>query len=167
MIWVSVQKLQLGCSWERSERHPPEDSFNGFSALLVINWFPDFISMLPRWRGQWCFGLCCQEEGKQDSVVPQFNQAAYRSGAMKGWRSASLILATLWPCWCYKRMLKLKVGASFQVLTIEQKAQPTLVHLLKLVKIKIHSRLSSCHSQYNYCIGEGCLNWSCCSTHLF
>lgn len=64
-------------------------------------------------------------------------------------------------------MLKLKVGASFQVLTVEQKAQPTLMHLLKLVKIKIHSRLSSCHSRRNYYIEDGCLNWSCCSTRLF
>lgn len=64
-------------------------------------------------------------------------------------------------------MLKLKVGTSFQVLTIEQKAQPTLVHLLKLVKIKIHSRLSSCHSQCNYHIDDDCWNWSCCSTRLF
>lgn len=96
--------------------------------------------------GQWCFGSRCREEGKQVSVVPRFNHAAYRSGAMKGWRRVSLILETLSPCWCYKRMLKLKVGASFQVLTVEQKAQPTLVHLLKLVKIKIHSRRGSCHS---------------------
>lgn len=46
---------------------------------------------------------------------------------------------TLWPCWRYKPMLKLKVAAGFQVLTIERRAQPTLVHLLKLVKVKIHS----------------------------
>lgn len=64
-------------------------------------------------------------------------------------------------------MLKLKVGASFQVLTVEQKAQPTLVHFLKLVKIKIHSRLSSCHSQCNYYIEDGCLNWSCSHTRIF
>lgn len=64
-------------------------------------------------------------------------------------------------------MLKLKVGASFQVLTIEQKAQPTLMYLLRLVKIKIHSGLSSCHSRCNYYIEDWCLNWSCCSTRLF
>lgn len=64
-------------------------------------------------------------------------------------------------------MLKLKVGASFQVLTVEQKAQPTLMYLLRLVKIKIHSQPSSCHSQCNYYIKDCCLNWSCCSTRLF
>ena len=64
-------------------------------------------------------------------------------------------------------MLKLKVGARFQVLTSKQKAQPTRVHLLKLVKIKIHSRLGSCHSQRNYDIEACCLNSRGWSTHLF
>lgn len=64
-------------------------------------------------------------------------------------------------------MLKLKVGTGFQVWTVEQKAQPTLVHLLKLVKIKIHSRLGSCRSRCNYYIGDCCLNLSRCNTRLF
>lgn len=116
--------------------------------------------------GQSCLGRRRREEGKQASAVPQFNHAAYRSRAMKGWRSASLILETLYRCWCYKRMLKLKVGASFQVLTSEQKAQPTLVHLLKLVKIKTPSRCGSCRSRGNDGREERCLSWTC-STRLF
>ena len=64
-------------------------------------------------------------------------------------------------------MLKLKVGARFQVLTSKQKAQPTLMHLLKLVKIKIHSRLGSCHSQRNYDMEDYCLNLRGWSTRLF
>ena len=64
-------------------------------------------------------------------------------------------------------MLKLKVEARFQVLTSKQKAQPTRVHLLKLVKIKIHSQLGSCHSQRNYAMDACCLNSRGWSTRLF
>lgn len=167
MIWVSVPTLRRSGAVEgdtRGIRHktPSMD----FCALLVINWFRDFIMVSLRWRGQGCLG-CTARGGKTSFRGAQFSHAAYRSGAPKGPKSMALILETLWPCWGYKRMLKLKVAASFQVLTIEQKAQPTLVHLLKLVKIKMHSRLSSCHSRGNYYIGDGCLNWSCSSAHLF
>lgn len=41
------------------------------------------------------------------------------------------------------------------------------MHLLRLVKIKIHSWLGSCHSRYNYDIEDCCLNWSCYSMRLF
>lgn len=71
------------------------------------------------------------------------------------------------PVGAYEQRRKLKVGASFQVSTIEQKAQPTLMHLLGLVKIKIRSWLGSCQSWYNYDTEDCCLNRSCYSTRLF
>lgn len=96
MIWVSGRPLCLLYGVERCmkgirHKSPSMD----FCTLLVRNWFRDFIMMLPRWMGQSCFGLMLPEGGKTSSVVLQFNHAAYRSRAMKGWRSVSLILETL------------------------------------------------------------------------
>lgn len=89
---------------------------------------------------------------KQVSVVAQFNRAAYRSRGMKG--SEECVFDTSSPEAQLVQQANVSIKGWKQLSSIhcrakeekKKKAQPTLMHLFKLIK----SQLPSCHSWCNY-----------------
>lgn len=157
------------CCWEIYERRPPQDALHGVlrfaCCALILGLHCDVAKMKEQGRSV----LPCAARRSENKRLWGGRSVTLLTevGPWKDGGGVSLILETLQPCWCYKWMRKLKVAASFQVLTIEQIAQPTLALLLKLVKIKTSSRSGSCHDQCNYYIEDCRLNLGCWSPRLF